>query len=227
MSILQWLLIACVVVFAMNVVPAFMPPTWTVVAFFLIVYHLPLWPLCIGCALAATAGRCVLTLINKRWGRKLLSAQQQQNVGALGSWLNQKSGWGQTLAALLYSSGPIPSNQMFIAAGLSNVRIQPIATGFFAGRLVSYPFFAATAKGVNEHFGNLFFKEWKDPKFIALELLSIAGVVVFAHIDWPRLLHLPVPSVKAGSSPSHHPAPSTEPARPGPGLPASKGSTSA
>jgi membrane protein YqaA with SNARE-associated domain len=199
MTSLEWLVIAFAVVFAINVVPAFMPPTWTVVAFFLIVYHSPFWPLCVGCALAATGGRCVLTLISRRWGLKLLSAKQQQNVEVLGDWLNQKSGWSQALAVLVYASGPIPSNQMFISAGLARAKLGPIAAGFFAGRLVSYPFFAATAKGVNDHFGNIFIKEWKDPKFIALELLSIAGVVVFAHIDWPRVLHLPVPSVKPSS----------------------------
>jgi membrane protein YqaA with SNARE-associated domain len=210
MTSLEWLLAAYAVVFAINVVPAFMPPTWTVVASFLIAYHLPFWPLCTGCALAATGGRCVLTLISRRWGRKLLSAKQRQNVEALGDWLNQKSGWKQALAVLVFASGPIPSNQMFIAAGLARAKLGPIAAGFFAGRLVSYPFFAATAKGVNDHFGNIFIKEWKDPKFIVLELLSIAGVVIFARIDWPRVLHLPVPSVKTGSPPSRDPTPAPQ-----------------
>jgi membrane protein YqaA with SNARE-associated domain len=212
MTPLDWLLIAYAGVFVINVVPAFMPATWMVVAFFLIVYRLPLWPLCIGCAVAATGGRCVLTLISRRWGRKLLSAKQQANVTALGNWLNGKSGWRQMLAVLLYASGPIPSNQMFIAAGLSNVKIGPIAAGFFLGRMVSYPFFATTARGVNDRFGNIFIKEWKDPKFIVLELLSVAGVVIFARIDWPRLLHLPVPSVKTSDSASPHRAPTSGPA---------------
>jgi hypothetical protein len=110
MTSLEWLLIAYAVVFAINVVPAFMPPTWTVVAFFFIAYHPPFWPLCVGCALAATGGRCVLTLITRRWGLKLLSAKQQQNVEALGDWLNHKSGWSQALAVLVYASDPIPSN---------------------------------------------------------------------------------------------------------------------
>jgi hypothetical protein len=210
MTSLQWLLTAYAVVFVLNVVPAFMPATWMVVAFFLIVYHPPFWPLCVGCALAATGGRCGLTLISRRWGWNLLSARQQQNVAALGNWLNGKSGWRQALAVLIYASGPIPSNQLFIAAGLARVKLRPIAAGFFAGRLVSYPFFAATAKGASAHFGSIFIKEWKDPKFIALELFSMAGVVVFARIDWPRLLHLPVPSARSGSLASQRPTPASQ-----------------
>jgi membrane protein YqaA with SNARE-associated domain len=201
MTGLEWLLIAYAVVFAMNVIPAFMPPTWIVVSFFLIAYHLPFWLLCLGAALSATSGRCVLAYLSRRWGRQLLSGEQRQNVSALGDWLSRKSGWSQALAVLIYCLGPIPSNQMFIAAGLANARLGPVAAGFFAGRLVSYPLFAVTAKGVSDHFGSIFVKEWHDPKFLFLELLSIAGVVLFAHIDWPKVLHLSVPSVRSGNSP--------------------------
>ncbi len=63
------------------------------VSFFLIADHLPLWPLCIGCALAATAGRYGLALTSDRWGRRLLTAQHRANVAALGRWLNERSGW--------------------------------------------------------------------------------------------------------------------------------------
>jgi hypothetical protein len=195
-----WTLVAFAVVFAINLVPYFMPPTWAVVAFFLIAYHLPFWPLCIGCSLAATAGRCGLALTSERWGRRLLTAQHRANVAALGQWLNERSGWREAAAVMLYSLGPIPSNQLFIAAGLSGARLTPIAAGFLAGRLVSYPALAFTARGVTDQFGSLFTKGWQDPKAIALELLSIVGIVLFARIDWPRLLHLPVPSVKGAAA---------------------------
>ena len=200
MSAAGWTLVAFAVVFAINLVPYLMPPTWAVVAFFLIAYHLPFWPLCIGCSLAATAGRCGLALTSERWGRRLLTAQHRANVAALGQWLNERSGWREAAAVMLYSLGPIPSNQLFIAAGLSGARLTPIAAGFLAGRLVSYPALAFTARGVTDQFGSLFTKGWQDPKAIALELLSIVGIVLFARIDWPRLLHLPVPSVKGAAA---------------------------
>ncbi len=158
------------------------------VSFFPIAYHLPFWPLCIGCALAATAGRYGLALTSERWGRRLLTAQHRANVAALCQWLNERSGWRGALAVMVYSLGPIPSNQLFIAAVLSGARLTPIATGFLVGRLVSYPALAFTARGVTDQFGNLFTQGWRDPKAIALELLSMAGIVLFARIDWPRVL---------------------------------------
>lgn len=78
------------------------------------------------------------------------------------------------------------------------VTLTPIAAGFLAGRLVSYPLLALTARGINDHFGSLLTKGRRDPKIIALEVLSILGVVLFARIDWPRLLHPRALSARGG-----------------------------
>jgi hypothetical protein len=189
----EWLLAAYAVALAINIIPYFMPATWMVVAFFLIAFHLPFWPLCIGCAFASTGGRWILAWMSSRWGRRLLSADHQRNVAALGSWLNQRAGWRRTLEVFAYALGPIPSNQIFIAAGLAGASIAPVAAGFLAGRLLSYPILAGGARGVNDHFNNLFLRAWHDPKTLILELASIAVIVVFTKIDWPRVLHIPMP----------------------------------
>ena len=193
MSTFEWLLVAWATVFVLNVVPYFMPPTWAVVTFFLIAFSLPVWPLAIGCAFASTAGRCGLYYVSARWGRRLLSSQRQRNVDALGNWLNQRPGWRGVLDVLIYSLGPIPSNDLFIAAGLSGARLWPVALGFLPGRMVSYPLLALAAKGANDQLGGILTRQWHDPKWLALELLSIAGIWLFSRIDWARVLHLPVP----------------------------------
>lgn len=193
MTSFEWLLVAFALVFVINVIPYFMPATWMVVAFFLIAVHPPFWPLCLLAAVASTGGRCLLALISNRWGRRLLSEERRENVSALGTWLNQRAGWRLELEVFLYSLGPIPSNLIFIAAGLASARIGPVAVGFFAGRLVSYPLLAGTVKGVNDHFDNLFLRAWRDPRTLILELLSIAALVAFTKIDWPRVLHIPLP----------------------------------
>jgi len=174
-------------VFLMNLVPYFMPPTWAVVTFFLIAFSLPVWPLAIGCAFASTAGRCGLYYLSARLGRQLLSDQKQRNVAALGNWLNQRPGCG-VVDVLIYSLGPIPSNDLFIAAGLSRAKLWPVALGFLPGRMVSYPLLALTAKGANDQLGGILTRQW-----LALELLSIAGIWLFSRIDWARVLHRPVP----------------------------------
>ena len=194
---LEWLVVAWAVAFVINAVAYFMPPTWSVVAFFLIAFSLPVWPLAIGCAIASTAGRCGLYLISARWGRRLLPASRRQNVDALGRWLNARPSWRGVVDVLVYSLGPIPSNDLFIAAGLSGARLWPVAVGFLPGRLVSYPALALAAKGANDHFDGVLTKQWHDPKWLVLELLSIAGLIMFSRLDWPRILHLPRPALSA------------------------------
>ena len=192
-STFEWLLVAWAVVFLMNLVPYFMPPTWAVVTFFLIAFSLPVWPLAIGCAFASTAGRCGLYYLSARLGRQLLSDQKQRNVAALGNWLNQRPGWRGVVDVLIYSLGPIPSNDLFIAAGLSGAKLWLVALGFLTGRMVSYPLLALAAKGANDQLGGILTRQWHDPKWLALELLSIAGIWLFSRIDWARVLHMPVP----------------------------------
>jgi membrane protein YqaA with SNARE-associated domain len=199
-STFEWLLIAWAVVFLMNLVPYFMPPTWAVVTFFLIAFSLPVWPLAIGCAFASTAGRCALYALSAKFGRRLLSERRQRNVAALGTWLNQRPGWRGVVDVLIYSLGPIPSNDLFIAAGLSGAKLWPVALGFLPGRMVSYPALALAAQGANDRLGGLLTRQWHDPKWLALELLSIAGIVLFSRIDWARILHLPVPPRTAPSN---------------------------
>ena len=192
-STFEWLLVAWAVVFLMNLVPYFMPPTWAVVTFFLIAFSLPVWPLAIGCAFASTAGRCGLYYLSARLGRQLLSDQKQRNVAALGNWLNKRPGWRGVVDVLIYSLGPIHSNDLFIAAGLSGAKLWPVALGFLPGRTVSYPLLALAAKGANDQLGGILTRQWHDPKWLALELLSIAGIWLFSRIDWARVLHMPVP----------------------------------
>lgn len=200
MGVFGWLLVAWAVAFAINLVPYLMPPTWAVVAYFLIAFQLPVWPLTIGCALASTGGRCGLYFLSARWGRRLLSERHRANVSALGRWLNQRPGWRGVLDVLIYALGPIPSNELFISAGLSGARLWPVAVGFLPGRIASYATIALAAKGTNDHFGGILTRQWHDPKWLALEILSIVGIMLFSRLDWPRILHLSVPSVGVPSS---------------------------
>ena len=65
------LAVALAVVFAANVVPAFMPPTWAILTTFVVRLGLPLPALVLGGAVAAAAGRTVLALASRRFGTRL------------------------------------------------------------------------------------------------------------------------------------------------------------
>ncbi|HAF10547.1 MAG TPA: hypothetical protein DCK98_10770 [Chloroflexi bacterium] len=182
------LLAAYVVVFAINLAPAFMPPTWSILAFFAITFQLPVLPLAIGGAIAASAGRLALALASRRGGRRFLSRDRRENLAALGEWIDTKGKVAAPVAMLVYSFGPIPSNQLFIAAGLTTANLVPIVGAFFVGRLLSYTFWVSTAHLAVTRLGDLFAAELRNGVLIGLEILALAALVLFTRIDWRRLL---------------------------------------
>lgn len=184
----QTLLLALLVVFLINLAPAFMPPTWSILAFFAITFGLPVLPLAVGGAVAASAGRLALALASRGGGRRLLSTRHRDNLAALGEWIDTKGRLAAPVAMLLYSFGPIPSNQLFIAAGLTTANLLPIVGAFLVGRLLSYTFWVSTAHFAVTRLGDLFAEEVRNGTLIGLQLLAIAVLVVFTRIDWRRFL---------------------------------------
>ena len=124
------------VVLGVNVLPAFGPPTWAVLVFFRLDEHLGVLPLILLGAVAAAGGRTLLALAFRRL-RNRISAKHTANLAAAGKVLTRdrkRSAAGLALFAL----SPLPSAQLFEAAGLIGVALTSLTAAFFAGRLVSY-----------------------------------------------------------------------------------------
>lgn len=77
-----------VVVFVVNVLPAFAPPTWTTMSFIgLTIPDVNVVLLALVAATAATSGRIVLATLSRMLvRRKLLSEQIKHNVDSIRLW---------------------------------------------------------------------------------------------------------------------------------------------
>src|SRR5437660_3071379 len=80
MSMTAYLVLAGVV-FGVNVLPAFGPPTWSVLVFFRLQSSVPAVPLVLIGALAAASGRLVLAFGSRRF-RNRLSPQRLEHLAA-------------------------------------------------------------------------------------------------------------------------------------------------
>jgi len=60
----------------------------------------------------------------------------------------------------------------------------------FEGLLIAFVVFYLP---FNDHVDKIFIRAWRDPRTVVLELLSIAIIIAFTRIDWPRVLHIPMP----------------------------------
>jgi hypothetical protein len=178
------LLIALAVVFGINVLPAFGPPTWAVLVFFRFQYaDIPVAALIIGGALAAATGRFLLARLFRALGRKL-PARRTDSLEILGRLLGRSRG-GVISSFIFFAVAPIPSAQMFEAAGLARTRLAPILGAFVVGRLVSYSFYVGAASAAHSSVAKLFRQGLSSPQAIATQVIAVAFLVAIVTVDWP------------------------------------------
>ena len=175
------------IVFGVNLMPAFGPPTWSIIVLYGLNSEMPVPAIILVGALAAASGRFLLAHAFRLLGRHV-SEKTRANLAAAREAFerNRKGG----IAALgLFALSPLPSAQLFEAAGLAGMRLAGFTAAFFAGRIVSYSIYAYSAKEVRQSsFGELLAANLSSPLGIALQLAMIAALVALARVDWAKLL---------------------------------------
>jgi len=112
--------------------------------------------------------------------REHLAAAEQMLLGSRGK---------ATAALGLFALSPVPSAQLFIAAGLLTVPLLPLTAAFFCGRLVSYSIYVAAASLAKESFGDTLTEAFTSPLGIALQIVMLAGIVLLLRVDWAAKLN--------------------------------------
>jgi uncharacterized membrane protein YdjX (TVP38/TMEM64 family) len=180
-------LILFAIVFGVNLLPAFGPPSWSIIVLYGLNTDLPV-PAIVGTgAVAAALGRFCLAHATRLF-RGWLSAKSRRNLEAARAALEHNKRRG-LLALGLFALSPVPSAQLFEAAGLTGVKLLPFTLAFFAGRLVSYSIYAGGAAAV-EHLtiADTFRDSLTSPLGIALQVVMLAALVALAKVDWTRFL---------------------------------------
>jgi hypothetical protein len=185
-----------VVVFFINVLPAFGPPTWAVLVLFKLNAHLhPAALVALG-AVAAAGGRlCLASLTARLRGR--LNPQRRESLEALKDAVTGHRG-RSALGLALFALSPLPSAQLFEAAGLIGVPLAPVTAVFFAGRVVSYSLYIGAATLAERSLGSTLVSALTSPAGIAVQVLLTGGVVMLARVDWVRLLRHRAASPRTG-----------------------------
>lgn len=190
------LLAVLAVIYAVNLLPAFGPPTWSLIVFFGLNTDLPL-PVLVGAgALAAACGRYTLACGFRRWGDHV-SDRLRGNLAAARAAFERRAR-NAVVGLGLFALSPLPSAQLFAAAGLVGVRLLPFTLAFFAGRLVSYSLYGASVRLVERHsLGDALLESLASPFGIALQLAMLAALAVLPRIDWARWLGVTPPEPPA------------------------------
>ncbi len=174
-------------VLGINIIPLFMPPTWTILAFFVTKYHLYLVPAVIIGATFATLGRIILAGISEKFFRRFLSKKSQENYASIGDYLNSHQHITIPLV-ITYAFLPIPSNHVFIAAGLAKVKIKLLAGSFFIGRLISYTFWISLTRRLSDNLEDIFASHYSKVGSVVLEIGGLVILYLIGQIAWKKIL---------------------------------------
>jgi uncharacterized membrane protein YdjX (TVP38/TMEM64 family) len=173
-------------VFAMNVVPAFMPPTWMVLATFHSLYPEHFNPILLALtgAFASTFGRVLLCRIGGA-SRRLMGEDRKRSMDRVGRSLKSNR-YGGFLLSFLFAVSPLPSNVYFLTVGMTRSQSFRIFLGFWLGRVISYwAMISLTHVAYKSLEGSM---TSKLQTVIIIDSLGVLCMVLFALVDWEKLL---------------------------------------
>lgn len=171
-------------VFVVNVVPAFMPPTWVLLVYYSLFYCIDPLYLAILAAIASMLGRIALA----KWSGPLTYRFFHKSMASNAEYAREecsKHRSAEFFGSFLYALSPLPSSSIFIVAGAAKLRLARIAGGFFIGRLISYYLtLRLTELSISAVGKNMLFR---NPHAWLLELLGLCAAIAVCAIDWRAL----------------------------------------
>lgn len=185
-------IVIILIIFLINIVPAFMPPTWMLLSFVGFNFHLSnseLVILAIIAAVASTFGRVVLALLSKVIIRnKVLNDNDKQNIDVLKTNIEKRKTFTFSFF-LFFALFPFSSGQIFLAYGLTKLKLWLAAVPFFIGRSISYIFWALTASQVSEMADTnaLTSGAFLSIYFILGQIGAFLLVYLFIKLDWKAI----------------------------------------
>jgi membrane protein DedA with SNARE-associated domain len=170
----------------MDITPLPLPPAFTVMILFQIMFGLPVWPVIIIGVIGSIVGRYILTLYIPSLSSRIFQKSKNEDIEFLGNKLKTK-GWKSQLFILFYTLMPLPSTPLFVAGGVARMKPIYIIPAFFVGKFTSDSIAVFTGKFATENTESLLqgMLSWKS---IAGLLVGVIFLFLLVFIDWRSLI---------------------------------------
>ncbi len=171
-------------VFLLNANPIFTIPTWMVVALFIgKADPISMFPVILVGISASALGRYVLTKYSKVIGEKVLPKRQKRNIEFFKEFfMSDSNSFTVFILAFIYALSPLPTNALFLIAGIANLRVIVLLAGFFIGELISNIVYITVLESALEE---LTLSTGQYILMGAIGILLTAGMLV---IDWKKII---------------------------------------
>ncbi|HUY53411.1 MAG TPA: hypothetical protein VMV24_02445 [Candidatus Dormibacteraeota bacterium] len=169
-------------VLIVGLIPAFGPPSWIFAIFFQHKYHLAFISVVLLTALATTIGRLLLSLATKALKNHL----PKRFINNLTYTQNILRGRRKSTGILigLFVLSPLPSAQLFEAAGLLETNLVTLGLAFFLGRLASLSIYLSLVKVIEPNIHSAWEAGLTSPWAFASEVLCLLAILVLLNMRW-------------------------------------------
>jgi membrane protein YqaA with SNARE-associated domain len=181
-----WAMCAFFIGLAVDSIPIFAPPAWSVLVILIISFDASPWVVVVFGVLGSTLGRYILSRYIPRVSNRFLNRCGGKNLEYVGQRLNQGY-WKTTLFVFLYTLTPLSTTALFTAAGIARARLFYILPAFAVGKLISDAIMIVTGKYAAGDIREMFHGNIQPKTFVMLVVgIVLIGAVLF--IDWQTLL---------------------------------------
>ena len=185
-SVMWMYFLVFVAALAVDSIPIFAPPAWTVLVLLLLLFHLNPWIVVIIGVTGSTLGRYILSIYIPKASSALVTRREDENLRYIGSKLT-KAPFAAAVFVFLYTLTPLSTTALFTAVGIARVSPWYILPPFLCGRLITDGVMVYTGKYAAGNVSDLLGGQisWKS-LLIVIAGLFVIGVFLF--VDWRSLL---------------------------------------
>jgi hypothetical protein len=180
MGLVEWILLGIGSILV-NTIPAFMPPTWTLMTWAHLQEGASILPLALVGAAGATTGRFLLAMASRTFGSRIIPERWKRNITSLVDTIRSHKLGLSTVVVL-------PTNQLFIAVGLAGGPLFSLLLAFAVTRFVSYLIWIIVADTTVTTLRDALQPTFGNSAAIAAAVLSFVGLIVVMQIDWGKHL---------------------------------------
>jgi len=171
---------------AVDITPLPLPPAFTIMVLFQIMFGLPIWPVIVVGVIGSIIGRYILSLYIPNVSNRIFIPSKNDDIRFLGDQLKY-NGWKSQLFIIMYTLMPLPSTPLFIAGGIARIKPILIIPAFFAGKFTSDSIAVYMGKYATENTRSLL-QGMLSIESIAGLMLGFALLFALVFIDWRSLI---------------------------------------
>jgi membrane protein YqaA with SNARE-associated domain len=170
----------------MDITPLPLPPAFTVMIIFQVVFGLPVWPVIVVGVAGSIIGRAVLSMYIPSVSHRIFNDKENEDIRFLGNKL-KSNGWRSQAFILFYTLMPLPSTPLFIAGGMARMRVAQIIPAFCIGKVTSDTIAVMAGKYAAANTRAMLNGLLSMKSFIGLGI-GILFISALLFIDWRSLL---------------------------------------